>query len=128
MFTLHSYSFWGSAQNPFNYSRVVGGSSGGEGALVASKCSPSGIGSDIAGSVRSPALFNGVIGFKPTTKRVSDEGNINIGNKVPGHIGPICCTLGPISYTVDDSVLFMKALWTEKMFTADPQIPRMLFN
>lgn len=57
---------WGTAQNFYNRDRSCGGSSGGDGGLVASRCVPIAIGSDIGGSIRVPATFNGIVGFKPT--------------------------------------------------------------
>ncbi len=57
---------YGMAANPHNPKRSCAGSSGGEGGLIASKCSPLGLGTDIGGSIRGPGAFNGVYGFKPT--------------------------------------------------------------
>ena len=60
---------YGRALNPWNKSRAVGGSSGGEAALMASRCSIIGIGSDIGGSIRIPSSFCGVYGLKPCMGR-----------------------------------------------------------
>ena len=57
---------WGRARNPHNQERSCGGSSGGDAGLVAANCVPIGFGSDIGGSIRIPASFNGIVGFKPT--------------------------------------------------------------
>jgi Asp-tRNA(Asn)/Glu-tRNA(Gln) amidotransferase A subunit family amidase len=57
---------YGTARNPHDVNRSCGGSSGGDGGLVAAKCSPLGIGTDVGGSIRIPAAFCGVYGFKPT--------------------------------------------------------------
>jgi Asp-tRNA(Asn)/Glu-tRNA(Gln) amidotransferase A subunit family amidase len=57
---------WGTAENFYDRERSCGGSSGGDAGLVASRCVPIAIGSDIGGSIRVPATFNGIIGFKPT--------------------------------------------------------------
>jgi fatty acid amide hydrolase 2 len=54
----------GTTLNPYNLSRIVGGSSGGEGCIISSAGSVIGIGSDIGGSIRMPAYFNGVYGHK----------------------------------------------------------------
>lgn len=73
--TMHTDNFlWGRAQNPYDVTRSCGGSSGGEGGIVASRCAPLAFGSDVAGSIRIPAAFNGVRGFKPTPARCSAEG------------------------------------------------------
>lgn len=57
---------YGRSNNPYDPRRIVGGSSGGEGAIVGAGASPFGLGSDIGGSIRLPAFFNGVFGHKPT--------------------------------------------------------------
>lgn len=73
--SLHTNNLmWGEAKNPHNIKRSCGGSSGGDGGLVAARCVPLGIGTDIAGSLRLPAQFCGVYGFKPTTTRFSKRG------------------------------------------------------
>ena len=69
---------YGICVNPHHPDRSPGGSSGGEGALIGAACSPFGIGNDIGGSVRIPALFSGVFGFKPSSSR------FNISTNVPG--------------------------------------------
>jgi fatty acid amide hydrolase 2 len=57
---------YGRTHNAYDHSRTAGGSSGGEGALVGSGASPFGIGTDMGGSIRLPAFFNGVFGHKPS--------------------------------------------------------------
>lgn len=57
---------YGRTANPYDATRIAGGSSGGEGAAVGSGGSPIGLGSDVGGSIRGPAFFNGVFGHKPT--------------------------------------------------------------
>ncbi|XP_043278396.1 fatty-acid amide hydrolase 2-like isoform X2 [Venturia canescens] len=57
---------YGQTNNPYNTTRTVGGSSGGEGAILAACGAPISIGSDIGGSIRMPAFFNGVFGHKPS--------------------------------------------------------------
>lgn len=64
----------GRTNNPYDTNRIVGGSSGGEGAIQASAASPFGIGSDIGGSIRMPAFFNGIFGHKPTRFVINSEG------------------------------------------------------
>ena len=66
---------WGTAQNPYDPRRSCGGSSGGDAGLVSSRCIPFSIGSDIGGSIRVPAHFCGIRGFKPTAWRVSGQGH-----------------------------------------------------
>ena len=63
---------FGRTNNPWDLARSCGGSSGGEGAIVAAGGSPLGFGADIGGSLRVPAAFNGIASFKPTTGRMDD--------------------------------------------------------
>lgn len=65
---------YGRTNNAYSPARTAGGSSGGEGAVIGSGGSPVGIGSDIAGSVRLPAFFNGIFGHKPTPGIVPNTG------------------------------------------------------
>ena len=67
---------WGRTRNPWDLSRTPGGSSGGDAALVAMDCVPLAMGSDVAGSLRIPAVFCGICGFKPTSTRLSAKGNM----------------------------------------------------
>jgi len=73
---VESYNYvYGRSRNPYDLSRGVGGSSGGEGAIIASGASPFGIGSDVGGSIRYPSAFNGIPGHKPTGCRVPGHGH-----------------------------------------------------
>ncbi|MCB9531886.1 MAG: amidase [Myxococcales bacterium] len=65
---------YGRTNNPYDPTRIVGGSSGGEGAIVAAGGTPFGLGSDIGGSIRLPAFFNGVFGHKPSGGLVPGTG------------------------------------------------------
>jgi fatty acid amide hydrolase 2 len=65
---------YGRTRNPHDPSRIAGGSSGGEGAIVGGMGAPLGLGSDFAGSIRLPAYFNGVFGHKPSTALVPRSG------------------------------------------------------
>jgi len=65
---------WGRTRNPWNLGRSPGGSSGGDAALVAMGCVPLSACADGAGSIRIPASFQGVVGFKPTSTRLSFKG------------------------------------------------------
>jgi fatty acid amide hydrolase 2 len=91
---------YGRTHNPYDPTRIVGGSSGGEGAIVGSGASPLGIGSDVGGSIRMPAFFNGVFGHKPSPGLVP-----NTGQYPAGH-GPVLRMLGtgPIARRAEDLV------------------------
>jgi len=72
---IESYNpLYGRTNNAYDPGRTAGGSSGGEGAAVGSGGSPFGLASDIAGSIRIPAQFNGVFGHKPSTGVVPNSG------------------------------------------------------
>ena len=67
VFALQSENdIYGRALNPYDALRTCGGSSGGDAGLVAARCVPLALGTDIGGSIRCPASFNGIYGFKPT--------------------------------------------------------------
>lgn len=73
---------YGPAKNPFNPKCIAGGSSGGEGPQVATRASAFAVCSDSAGSVRIPAAFCGVYGFKPTgSKRLSVKGRVGVSGR-----------------------------------------------
>jgi Asp-tRNA(Asn)/Glu-tRNA(Gln) amidotransferase A subunit family amidase len=87
-------NMFGYAKNPWNEERSCGGSSGGEGGLIGSYCSPIGFGTDIGGSIRIPAEWNGLTALKPAL-RYSRKGNCYYGRMTDG--SPIKSELGPIS-------------------------------
>jgi len=71
---------YGRTNNPYDAARIVGGSSGGEGAIVGAGASPFGLGSDIGGSIRMPAFFCGVFGHKPSGGLVPATGQIPVAH------------------------------------------------
>lgn len=91
----------GRTNNPLNLDRTPGGSSGGEGALVGSGCSVLGVCSDIGGSIRYPAAFCGVVGFKPASEAVDKHGTFPQVN----HFADSLLALGPITRSVRDAKL-----------------------
>jgi Asp-tRNA(Asn)/Glu-tRNA(Gln) amidotransferase A subunit family amidase len=102
---------YGRTNNPWDMERTAGGSSGGEGALLAAGGAAAGLGSDIGGSIRFPAHFNGVLGFKPGMGRVS----------LKGHFPQAATTLqqrmmgaGPMGKSVRDIELLYHLLSAEK--------------
>lgn len=100
-------NIFGRALNPHNTALNAGGSSGGEGALVAFRGSPIGVGTDVAGSVRIPALCCGTYGFKPTSARIPYG-----GQAIPGLPGfkPIVAAAGPLANDFEALEIFAKAV------------------
>nr|WP_322084911.1 amidase family protein [Burkholderia cepacia] len=94
--------FFGPARNPYDPSRIPGGSSGGSAVLVASGAVPAALGTDTGGSVRIPAALCGLVGFRPT------HGRYPSGGVVP--ISPARDTVGPIARTVADVMLLDEIL------------------
>jgi mandelamide amidase len=71
---------FGPVHNPYDKTRIPGGSSGGTGAAVAARLAPAGLGTDTGGSVRVPASLSGVVGFRPTTLRWPQAGIVPISH------------------------------------------------
>lgn len=115
---------YGLGKNPFDYDRTPGGSSGGEGALVAARGSPIGIGTDIGGSIRIPAHFCGVFGFKPTPGRITCQGLTIPSRRKYGGETNIRATVGPLGRCTDDLVLVMRSFLQDTMWFNDPELSR----
>lgn len=97
---------YGRTLNAYDRARIAGGSSGGEGAAVGSGGSPVGLGSDIAGSIRLPAFFNGVFGHKSSPHLVPLSGMFP---KTEGEAGRLL-TVGPLTRRAEDLMPLMRAL------------------
>ncbi len=95
---------FGPTKNPWNRSRVPGGSSGGEAAAIAAGMSPLGIGSDYGGSIRVPSHFCGIAGLKPSWGTIPLTGHMPPGPAAPLPIAHMA-TLGPMARYVDDLTL-----------------------
>jgi fatty acid amide hydrolase 2 len=97
---------WGRTNNAYDSSRTAGGSSGGEGAAVGAGLSPFGIGTDIGGSIRLPAFFNGVFGHKPTACLVPSTGHYPF----PNERGSRMLGIGPIARRAADLMPVLRAI------------------
>ncbi len=95
-------SFFGPVRNPWKLERNAGGSSSGSAAAVATNCCYAALGTDTGGSIRTPASYCGVVGFKPTYGRVSVRG-----------IVPLVWSMdhcGPLARTVEDAAIVLEQI------------------
>ncbi|KFY42611.1 hypothetical protein V495_04429 [Pseudogymnoascus sp. VKM F-4514 (FW-929)] len=100
---------FGRVLNPANRSLTAGGSSGGEGALLALRGSPLGVGTDIGGSIRVPAMCNGLYGFKPSAGRIPYVGPMGRLTAARGRLG-LQTSAGPLATSLRDVQLFMEVV------------------
>ncbi|KAN0108812.1 amidase [Hyaloscypha variabilis] len=110
---------FGRTLNPKNLGLTAGGSSGGEGALIAFRGSILGVGTDIAGSIRIPSSCCGVYGFKPTTNRIPYGGQTSPAlSGMPG----IVPSAGPLATNIGDLELFVKSIIDAKPWVRDSSV------
>src|SRR5207249_11961897 len=93
---------YGATHNPWELSRIPGGSSGGSGAAIAAGLAAGTMGTDTGGSIRIPAALCGCVGLKPTYGRVSKAGVLPL-SWLFDHAGPITAT-------VEDAALMLRAV------------------
>jgi amidase len=115
----HNFLF-GRTATPYNTTLSAGGPSGGEGSLIALGGSPLGIGTDIAGSIRTPANFNGIYGLCPTHGRfpLHDAEKANAGYLING-------VAGPLSRGIDGLEVYARTLLSLKPWEWDSACERL---
>ena len=120
LMSIESYNpVYGRTNNPWNADRSPGGSSGGEGAIIAAGGSPLGLGTDIGGSSRIPAAFCGIAGFKPTQGRTPDNGR----GSIPFGQRAIVSQIGVLARSVDDVALALGIVAGAPEAALEPPVP-----
>ena len=113
-----SSNLYGATTNPFNSRLTSGGSSGGEGALIGMRGSCLGLGTDIGGSIRSPAANCGLYGLRPSSYRIPVEG----WSATMGGQEQVVAVLGPLSTSLDGVKMFMKTVISAKPWLKEPSL------
>ena len=115
-------NIFGRTLNPANRQQwTAGGSSGGEGVLVKMRGAVMGVGTDVGGSVRIPAMCNGIYGFKPSTGRVPIGGQGSAQLEAAGKVG-MEFVVGPIARCLEDIGLFMRAVEWGKQWEKEASV------
>jgi len=120
-------NLFGRVLNPRNKNVTAGGSSGGEGALIGMRGSILGIGTDVGGSIRIPAMCNGLYGIKPSAQRVPFVGQEGGSRNGASSIG-LPPSAGPIATSVRDCELLLRTISDSRPWEVDPNVTYGLWN
>ncbi|KAF5359680.1 hypothetical protein D9756_002870 [Leucocoprinus leucothites] len=118
-------NIFGRTLNPFNRTLTAGGSSGGEGALIALKGSPLGVGTDIGGSIRIPAGFNDLYGLRTSYNRLPFAGCVRPSGEGQNSIIGV---LGPMATSMEGVKTFMKSLLSKEPWEYDALVVHKQWN
>ncbi|KAH7928659.1 amidase [Leucogyrophana mollusca] len=122
--TMECHSFYARTVNPYNSNLSSGGSSGGEGALIAMKGSCMGVGTDVGGSIRGPGAFCGIYGIRPTSLTMPMGGYISSQSGQDGVHG----STGPMCRSAQDMTTFLHALSSAEPYLLDPSLMPISFD
>ena len=117
-------TWFGQTNNPYDISRVAGGSSGGSAAALAMGFTPLELGSDAGGSIRVPSHFCGICGIRTTEQALSNRGQFKFPGKPQGH--RLVTVSGPMARNVEDLLLAMQVLWSHENLLSE--LPPVDFN
>ncbi|KAL5451263.1 hypothetical protein PMIN07_008650 [Paraphaeosphaeria minitans] len=112
---------FGRTLNPLNTAVTAGGSSGGEAALLRMRGSVLGVGTDVGGSIRVPAMCEGLYSVKPSDGRVPYAGQEGGSKPAVGKLG-VNASAGPMTHSIRDIELFFEAVSEQKPWKLDPDV------
>jgi amidase len=112
---------FGRTLNPLNIALTAGGSTGGEGALLAMRGSILGVGTDVGGSIRIPAMCNGTYGVKPSWERIPYAG-LEGGSRPGAAKVSIPASAGPLAHSMRDVELFFRTVSDQKPWNLDADV------
>ena len=118
-------NIFGRTLNPNNLTLTAGGSSGGEGALIKMRGSILGIGTDAAGSIRIPALCNGVYGFRPSSRRYAHGNQMHLERDAYIDIETVA---GPLSTDFETIEFLTKIIYNDESWRYDPDNFRICYQ
>jgi amidase len=118
MFDETRSNLLGITVNPLNRTLSCGGSSGGEGSLIAMKGSICGLGTDIGGSIRFPSALNGIYGLRPSAGRVS-YGRVKTSMNGQESVSSV---IGPMTRSLSNIRLFLQSTLATKPWLVDPKV------
>lgn len=113
---------YGRTLNPADRRLTAGGSSGGEGALLGIRGSILGIGTDVGGSIRIPAMCNYLYGVKPSHGRIPYAGQESGGSKPGSEQLGIRASAGPLAHSMRDCEMLMRVVSDMKAWERDPEV------